>query len=100
MSQEQDAANQDRAGIQMSPSRKSGRDHYRRNYRACNLCRRKKIRCDLGDLDNPEPPCAKCRREKKVCVIDSGTAYRLKRPRMGMAKLLAGFRACQLTANA
>lgn len=56
-------------------------DNYRRNYRACELCRRKKVRCDLGDLSNPQPPCAKCKREKKDCMFAPGLSNRAGRAR-------------------
>ncbi|MCJ1284022.1 hypothetical protein MMC26_003353 [Xylographa opegraphella] len=33
-------------------------------------CRRRKVRCDLGQVDNPhDPPCVRCRREKKDCFF-------------------------------
>ena len=33
-------------------------------------CRRRKVRCDLGPVDNPhEPPCVRCRRESKDCFF-------------------------------
>lgn len=33
-------------------------------------CRRRKVRCDLGPVDNPhDPPCVRCRREKKDCFF-------------------------------
>lgn len=41
---------------------------HRRNYQACEPCRERKVKCDLGDVDNPNPgPCAKCARESKDC---------------------------------
>ncbi|KAG9540626.1 hypothetical protein KCU79_g18988, partial [Aureobasidium melanogenum] len=56
-----------------------------RTYQACIPCRRRKVRCDLGPVDNPhDPPCVRCRREAKECFFsatrrkkraaDSGTA--------------------------
>ncbi|ANZ74338.1 BA75_00534T0 [Komagataella pastoris] len=43
---------------------------FRRSYKACLNCKIRKVKCDLGPLDNQnEPPCAKCRREKKECVF-------------------------------
>ncbi|KAI9877370.1 MAG: hypothetical protein M1830_004103 [Pleopsidium flavum] len=42
--------------------------HIKRPSQACIPCRRRKVRCDLGPVDNPtEPPCARCRREGKDC---------------------------------
>ena len=41
---------------------------HRRNYQACDRCRQRKVKCDLGPVDNPhEPPCARCRRERVPC---------------------------------
>lgn len=41
---------------------------HRRNYQACEPCRERKVKCDLGDVDNPRSgPCAKCARESKPC---------------------------------
>ena len=35
-------------------------------------CRRRKVRCDLGPVDNPnEPPCVRCRRESKECYFSA-----------------------------
>lgn len=51
--------------------RKREQGELHRNYQACNLCRNRKVRCDLGSLDNPRPPCAKCRREQRECVFDT-----------------------------
>ncbi|GAA5904907.1 hypothetical protein JCM5296_006140 [Sporobolomyces johnsonii] len=42
----------------------------KRTYRACQPCRSRKLKCDLGDPDNPsEPPCRRCRRESRECVF-------------------------------
>ncbi|GAA5821960.1 hypothetical protein JCM11251_004797 [Rhodosporidiobolus azoricus] len=42
----------------------------KRTYRACQPCRARKLKCDLGDPDNPsEPPCKRCRRESRECVF-------------------------------
>ena len=39
-----------------------------RSYQACVPCRKRKVRCDLGDPGNPsDPPCRRCRREHKDC---------------------------------
>ena len=43
---------------------------FRRNYRSCINCRIRKVKCDLGPLDNPHPPpCRLCRRQRKECVF-------------------------------
>ncbi|KAK5746568.1 zinc finger transcriptional activator [Elasticomyces elasticus] len=45
---------------------------HQRTYQACIPCRRRKVRCDLGSVDNPhEPPCLRCRRESKECYFSS-----------------------------
>jgi hypothetical protein len=41
-----------------------------RSFQACNECRRRHIKCDLGPVDNPRaPPCARCRRENHKCTF-------------------------------
>ena len=41
-----------------------------RSYQACVPCRKRKVRCDLGDPGNPsDPPCRRCRREHKECFF-------------------------------
>ncbi|KKY21122.1 putative uv radiation resistance protein [Phaeomoniella chlamydospora] len=41
---------------------------HRRGYQACDACRKRKVKCDLGSVDNPEdPPCARCKRERRPC---------------------------------
>jgi len=43
-----------------------------RTYQACIPCRRRKVRCDLGPVDNPhDPPCVRCRRESKECFFSA-----------------------------
>lgn len=45
-------------------------NEYQRVYKACELCRRKKIRCILiGPGDPPGPPCARCKREMRECIF-------------------------------
>ena len=41
-----------------------------RSYQACVPCRKRKVKCDLGDPGNPsDPPCRRCRREHKDCFF-------------------------------
>lgn len=45
---------------------------YKRLYQACDSCKERKIRCDLGPVDAPtRPPCKRCRRENKSCTFFS-----------------------------
>ncbi|KAJ5168791.1 uncharacterized protein N7482_004385 [Penicillium canariense] len=45
-------------------------EKHRRVYQACEPCREKKVRCELGSVDCPsKPPCARCRRESKECFF-------------------------------
>ncbi|RKF55225.1 putative zn2 cys6 dna-binding protein [Golovinomyces cichoracearum] len=39
-----------------------------RAYRACLNCRNRKSKCDL-DLNQGRPPCRRCQRENKECVL-------------------------------
>ncbi|PNS18924.1 hypothetical protein CAC42_6019 [Sphaceloma murrayae] len=46
---------------------------------ACIPCRKRKVRCNLGPVDNPhDPPCDRCRRESKECFFSA--TRRKKRP--------------------
>ncbi|KAL7796322.1 hypothetical protein V8C43DRAFT_278830 [Trichoderma afarasin] len=47
---------------------------YKRGYKACEACRKRKTRCDLGGGDQSlyafsGPPCAQCRRANRECVF-------------------------------
>ncbi|KAL9128162.1 MAG: hypothetical protein Q9217_003105 [Psora testacea] len=45
---------------------------HKRVYIACIPCRKRKVRCDLGPVDDPhEPPCVRCRRESKECFFSA-----------------------------
>ncbi|EED20898.1 conserved hypothetical protein [Talaromyces stipitatus ATCC 10500] len=46
------------------------RREHKRVYQACEPCRERKVRCELGAVDQPcKPPCARCRRESRECVF-------------------------------
>lgn len=63
----------------IAEAKKAGK--HRRNYQACEPCRERKVKCDLGNVDNPlPPPCAKCKREQKNCW------FRETRKKEGAAK--------------
>ncbi|KAL3463136.1 hypothetical protein BJX64DRAFT_257665 [Aspergillus heterothallicus] len=54
----------------VSPSLSLGKPpNFKRVYQACENCRRKKQRCNLGDPACPEPPCHSCRRANLPCVL-------------------------------
>lgn len=46
------------------------RPKWRRNYKACLNCRLRKVKCDLGPIEEPHPPpCVRCRREQRECLF-------------------------------
>ncbi|KAH6964562.1 hypothetical protein DER45DRAFT_626941 [Fusarium avenaceum] len=46
---------------------------FRRGYQACELCRKKKIRCVV---ETPGAPCLRCQREIKECVFNDERSHR------------------------
>lgn len=55
-----------------SPPASRPPQQHTRTYQACIPCRRRKVRCDLGPVDNPhDPPCVRCRRESKECFFSA-----------------------------
>ncbi|RDW65146.1 hypothetical protein BP5796_09838 [Coleophoma crateriformis] len=50
---------------------------YKRGYQACDNCKARKIKCDIGPVDSPgKPPCRRCRRENRTCTFKSPTKRR------------------------
>ncbi|GMM36099.1 Aro80 protein [Saccharomycopsis crataegensis] len=74
-------------GIGGLASSSSGKQ-FKRSYKACLSCRTRKIKCDLGSPSNPiDPPCARCRRERKDCVFAEsrrGAGARKKKDKDGL----------------
>ncbi|TKY90052.1 hypothetical protein EX895_000050 [Sporisorium graminicola] len=55
----------------------SAKKDFQRSFKACDGCRTKKVKCELGDLAAPsEPPCARCKREMRPCVFTMSTRGR------------------------
>lgn len=52
-----------------NPQQQRSSTRPRRNYQACIACKEQKIRCQLGSPDDPQPPCARCRRSRLDCVF-------------------------------
>ncbi|KAF5964826.1 positive transcription regulator of ARO9 ARO10 [Fusarium bulbicola] len=55
------------------PSRRRRVRDFRRGYHACELCRKKKIRCIV---DKPGASCLRCQREVKDCVFSDKRSHR------------------------
>ncbi|KAJ1030567.1 hypothetical protein NDA16_001476 [Ustilago loliicola] len=55
----------------------SAKKDFQRSFKACDGCRTKKVKCELGDLAAPsEPPCARCKREMCPCLFTMSTRGR------------------------
>ncbi|KAF6812425.1 hypothetical protein CSOJ01_05130 [Colletotrichum sojae] len=55
-----------------SPGKARPTRNFRRSYKACKLCRRKKIRCIT---DGPGKSCLRCKRELRECVFPVERSY-------------------------
>ncbi|CCE79560.1 Piso0_001634 [Millerozyma farinosa CBS 7064] len=54
----------------MPPECNKSNTKFKRSYKACLNCRLRKVKCDLGSVDNPrEGKCVRCMRERKDCVF-------------------------------
>ncbi|PWZ00939.1 hypothetical protein BCV70DRAFT_199308 [Testicularia cyperi] len=59
------------------PASSSAKKEFQRSFKACDGCRTKKVKCELGDLAAPsEPPCARCKREMRPCLFTMSTRGR------------------------
>lgn len=75
-------------GSSRSPRRAN---EFQRVYKACEPCRRKKIRCVPDDSrDPPGPPCLRCRRELKECVFSTERSTRRRQARRQKANSAYG----------
>lgn len=73
-----------------APAAAPGQPQHKRVYQACIPCRRRKVKCDLGSVDNPQdPPCVRCRRESKECFF-SATRRKRKAEDDGQEESLDG----------
>ena len=62
---------------------------------ACVHCHRRKIKCDLGSLEEPIPPCTQCRRQGRECLFsqpsDEAQRSRSGASPAGKRKRVSGF---------
>jgi hypothetical protein len=49
-----------------------------RTYKACLSCRKRKVRCDLGESN--QPPCQRCRRESRECNVPEERSSKSQTP--------------------
>ena len=67
--QDSSSSNGASSGLPVEPHA-AGDPAHKRVYQACIPCRRRKVKCDLGPVDNPHnPPCKRCQRESKDCFF-------------------------------